>query len=717
MNNKEFLNLVFKYKWLIIAVPLLTLCVTFFVVKNLPKEYKSQAKLSTGLLDPSRQIASVTQSYSGADLLIKLNQQFTNIIDIMTMSRNMSILSYRLILHDLKNPSNPFKPLSEDVKALTNAERQEAISLFEKRLEQKQVLTPLDNYKIKLYNIVKSMGYDEKSLVKKLSINHDLNSDFITVEFTSANTFLSVFVVNTFSNDFINNYSIDLANNKSTAIEALDSLLRQKEAVMNERNLQLKNYKIKNGLLNLDKQSQIGYQQIIDNENKRSQTIIDREALQAALKNVNDKLNSRYQDKYLGAEVALENQAIVNLKSKLQAAEFNYLDGGYKVSDKNKVDSLQKLLTAQLIQTNDNYVADPLVAKQTLIQRRISIGIDLERTKASIKDIDDELAKLNAKFNNMVPFDAGVQNYERNADVATREYLDILNRYNQTNLDKAIGLRLQLAEAGVPTAPESSKKPLYMALSLVASFVICFCVLFIIYTFDRSVNNTKQLRDVSNGKVIGQLNYLKQVDKDMNKIWESEPNNKNQFLYKNLLRDLRFDINKIFETNSYKVLGISQFAPDNDYAFAVANLTYAIAQLDKKVLLIGDDELASKISELQVPTQQSLINVLGGVTIQQQNTITFLNKNLQGQSILENHAKIAFAEIFQNIKTQFDLIIIQLDPINSISDFKEWTLFTDKYISTFMAGNSISDKEKEIMIALNSDEKFAGWLINGVKKL
>lgn len=717
MNNKEFLNLVFKYKWLIIAVPLLTLCVTFFVVKNLPKEYKSQAKLSTGLLDPSRQIASVTQSYSGADLLIKLNQQFTNIIDIMTMSRNMSILSYRLILHDLKNPSKPFKPLSEDVKALTNAERQEAITLFEKRLEQKQVLTPLDNYKIKLYNIVKSMGYDEKSLVKKLSINHDLNSDFITVEFTSNDTFLSVFVVNTFSDDFINNYSIDLANNKSNAIDALDSLLHQKEAVMNERNLQLKNYKIKNGLLNLDKQSQIVYQQIIDNENKRSQTIIDREALQAALKNVNDKLNSRYQDKYLGAEVALENQAIVNLKSKLQAAESTYLDGGYKVSDKNKVDSLQRLLTAQLIQTNDNYVADPLVAKQTLIQRRISIGIDLERTKASIKDIDDELAKLNAKFNNMVPFDAGVQNYERNADVATREYLDILNRYNQTNLDKAIGLRLQLAEPGVPTAPESSKKPLYMALSLVASFVICFCVLFIIYTFDRSINNKKQLRDISNGKVIGQLNLLKQADRDIKTIWESQANNKNQFLYKNLLRDLRFDINKLFEVNSFKVLGISQFAPDNNYVFTIANITYALAQLDKKILLIGDDELASKVNELQVPTKQSLIDVLGGATLQQQNAITFLNKNLQGQSLLENHGKMAFAELFNNIKTQFDLIIIQLDPINSISDLKEWTLFTDRYIATFMAGNSISDKEKENIITLNSDEKFAGWLINDVKKL
>ena len=57
MNIKEFLNLIAKYKWLIITIPIVTLFITFLFVKNLPKQYKSQAKLSTGLLDPSRQVA------------------------------------------------------------------------------------------------------------------------------------------------------------------------------------------------------------------------------------------------------------------------------------------------------------------------------------------------------------------------------------------------------------------------------------------------------------------------------------------------------------------------------------------------------------------------------------------------------------------------------------------------------------------------------------
>lgn len=716
MNIKDFLNLIYKYKWLIIAIPVITLFVTFLFVKNLPKEYKSQAKLSTGLLDPSRQVAPDVPSYSGPDIMLKLNQQFTNIMELMKMSSNMSILSYRLILHDLKNPNKPFKPLSNDIKALTQQQKNEAVMLFEKRLEKRQVLTPLDNNEAKLYNLVKSMAYDEGSLSKKLAINHELNSDFITVEFTSENTFLSIFVVNTLSHDFITNYSADIIGNKNESILVLDSLLRKKEVVMNEKVEQLKDYKIRNGVLNLDKQSQITYQQITDSENKKNQALIDKQALQAALKNVNDNLNNRYNDKYLGAEVSKDNQAILNLKSKVATAEIAYLDGGYKPNDKKKVDSLQLLLSAQLVKSNDNYLSDPLIAKQTLIQRRIAIGIDLDKTTAGIKDIDNELSKLNAKFTQMVPFDAGVQKYEQNADVATKEYLELLTRYNQTNLDKNIGLRLQIVEAGVPTSPESSKKALYMALSVVASFAICFCLLFIIHILDHSINDEKELKKVTNAKVLGELNFIKPKDRDIETIWKQDFDVGDYITYKNLLRATRFEVNKLTNLEDKKILGITSLTSEKFKLFSVVSLAYALASIDKKILLIGGHEFDESLAKLNVPTNQSIKNVLEGLPIQKNNNITFLNRDLNGESLLENKDKTTIASTFNAIKKEFDLVIINLDPIDSVSDIKEWVSFTDVYIATFMAGTSIGDNEKKKMLALNDDEKFAGWIINGVKQ-
>ena len=715
MNIKEFLNLIAKYKTLIIAIPAITLFITYLFVKNLPKQYKSQAKLSTGLLDPSRQVAPDVPNYSGPDLLIKINQQFTNIMDIMTMPKNMSILSYRLILHDLKNPRQPFKTQSDDVNALSDAERQEAIRGFEERLAKKQVLTPFDNYEVKFYNLVKSMGYDGPSIAKKLSITHEDNSDFITVEYTSENTFLSVFVVNTLSGDFINNYSLDLISNKNQSILVLDSLLQKKEAVMNDKNQQLKEYKIKNKVLNLDKQSQIVYQQIIDYENKKSQALIDLQSLQTALNNLNTKLNNPALDRYLGAELSTDNQAVIALRNRVQAANNDYIDGGFKPADKKKVDSLQQLLNQQLVRTNDNYVADPVIAKQTLVQRRISLGIDLDKTRASIKDIEDELAKLNAKFSTMVPFDAGVQKFERDADVATKEYLDLLNRYNQTNLDKNIGLRLHLEQEGVPTVAEPSRKLIFMALSAIGSFVICFCVLFVIHILDHSINNKKQLALATKGKVIGELNYIKSSQRDIDEIWKNAAYDKEHATYKNLLREARFEISNSL-ANDQKILGITRLHPEKFTIFSTVSLAYAFARLDKQILLIGDAEMASEIQKWNIPTNQSLKTVLDNLTLQKNNRITFLNSDLGGVSLLENKDNPSISQIFKSLKNEFDMIIVYLDAVNSVSDVKEWILFTEKYLATFMAGNSIKEKDKESIKLLNKDEKFIGWLINGVKQ-
>jgi len=715
MNIQKSLDTVIRYRWIIIAIFILTIIIGFFVLRNLPKDYKSEAKLSTGLLDPSRQLAPDRASYTGPDIIIKLNQQFSTIMDVIRMPKNISLLSYRLILHDLKDEKTAFKPWSAELKALTAAERQEAIALFEARLNKKQVLTPLDNGKVKLYQLVTSMGYEEKSLNKKLDINHEQNSDFISVAYTSNNTLLSVFVVNTLSKDFINNYSLEQILNKNTAITVLDSLLKKKEAVMNERIKQLKDYKIRNGVLNLDKQSQIVYQQITDNENKRNQALIDRQAAQAALKSVNEKLASRTNDKYLGAEVIEDNRAIISIKNKILAAEDNYLRNGYKLADKKTVDSLQVLLSSRLIKSNDQYVSDPLIAKQSLVQRRISLGIELERATAGINDIDKELAKLNAKFTGMVPFDAGVSDYERNADVATKEYLEILARYNQTSLDKNVSLRLQLVQEGIPTLPESSKKLIYIALSAIASFAICFCTLFLLSILDHSINNGAELKSALNAKVIGELDFIRAGGDSVDKIW-GQQHESEHLAFKHQLRALRFELDSILFSNKQKVLGLTGIGQASAQAFTVLNLAYAFAQMNKKVLLIGNQELIPALQKLKIPVDQSIRAVSQGADVTEHKPLTFVNNDLDGQSLLEIKDREALSSIFGSIKNRFDLTIVALDPLTDGADNREWLPFVDLYAAIFVAGTALPDKQKATLAALNEEVKFAGWVLTGVKQ-
>src|SRR5436190_22411110 len=104
MDLKDYLK---KYKWLIIILPLVTLAATFFKVKDLARVYNSEALISTGLVDQSKQIATEqNMDY------FKISQQFSNIIEKIKLKKVSSMLSYNLIIHDLENPQKPFKKYS-----------------------------------------------------------------------------------------------------------------------------------------------------------------------------------------------------------------------------------------------------------------------------------------------------------------------------------------------------------------------------------------------------------------------------------------------------------------------------------------------------------------------------------------------------------------------------------------------------------------------------
>lgn len=101
----------------------------FFRKKELPKSYKSEALISTGLTSRFEQTALA----GGQNMdYFKLSQQFGNLLEMMKSKRTINLLSYKLLLHDLKDSTNAFKPYSKVIQKLSEQERQQAIIEFEK---------------------------------------------------------------------------------------------------------------------------------------------------------------------------------------------------------------------------------------------------------------------------------------------------------------------------------------------------------------------------------------------------------------------------------------------------------------------------------------------------------------------------------------------------------------------------------------------------------
>lgn len=712
MDIKRFLKLLKRYIWILLLLPVIAAAITYFLSKNLPKEYKSEVQISTGLVDQSKQLTSQSQND-----YFKTSQQFSNIIEKLKMRKIMSILSYNLIIHDLENPKATFRKYSPKVDSLSAAQKTEIVGLYKQKLAARSPITVYDNKgKYKLYDILGSMGYDETSVNKKLSIFRPESSDFVNIEYISENPLLSAYLVNTLATEFISNFSLDVYTNQSNSISLLDSLLKKKETEMNAKNNALKNFKMKNGVLNLDAQSATVYAQISQYEEKKAQAIRDIQSNQGALSVINDKLRGKG-DPYGAGTVVEDNNAILNLKNQLKVANDRYIDGSFKMSDKHKVDSLQALLASQSVRNSDKNIVDPQISKQSLIQQKNALDISMQQTKNTISSIDKELASLKAQYSTMVPFDAGIQNYERDAEIATKDYMAALDRTNQGRTEQNTGLKLQVAQIGLPGSAQPSKSIIFVALAGIATFMLCFVALVVLFLLDRAIYNSAQLARETGSPVIGTLNLIKHANRDPGTIWKDDGSNVDYNVYKDLLRSLRFEIDKAFTTDKAQILGITSLHGGAGKSLLSSSLIYAFAMTGRKVLLISSEQetIEKSASQKLIPSEFVETFIVKKET-QTEDLITVFNSKSNSSSLLETQSTENLRHGFDVLKKEFDLIIIDINNLKEINKAKEWLLFADKSIAVFEYGGIITEDDKDGIDYVKTLPGFMGWILNKVKE-
>lgn len=709
MDIKLFFKYIYKYKWVLILVPIIAVAITYHMVKNLPSQYTSEVQIATGLLDPSKQVISS----EGIDFF-KVNQQFNSIMEKLKLKKIINILSYNLILHDLENPKSAFRKYSELIDSLDQRERQEVIGLFKEKLATRSILTLGDNKgKYKLYDLVGSMGYGEEGLKEDIEVTHVDNSDFITIEYTSENPDLSAFIVNTLATEFISYYSADVNINQSNSIVLLDSLLKSKERVMNQKNNALSNFKLTKGVLNLQGQSAAVYAQISQYESQRADALKLIQSNMGAISVIDNKL--RGGDPVFSGSSREDNLEIVNLKKQLQAANSAWIDGGFKPADQKKIDSLNRIIAARGVVNSEENVLDPKTSKQGLIQQKLALEIAVQQAKSSLSSLDGELNSLRAKYNSMVPYDAEIQNYQREAEVATKDYMAALDRYNGTRTEQNMGLRLQIDQIGLPGNAEAPKSKLYLAGSGFVSFFLCLGVIFILSMLDRSISTGRQLELVTKSKTVGVLNKIIGEERNMRNIWNDKEGNRNYEFFKDLLRSTRFEISSNMESDNAKILGVTSLISGDGKTFVAYSLAYAFAMTGKKVLLIADELTSAKPESKELTTSHNFQTFLIKRQIHTDDLITVMNKNIARNSLLELQNLKTLKAGFEVLKEEFDIIIIDVNSLHDINLAKEWLLFTEKNIAVFEAGNSIKDNDRPFVEYIKKQPGFLGWILNKVE--
>ncbi|OIQ65927.1 tyrosine-protein kinase YwqD [mine drainage metagenome] len=372
---------------------------------------------------------------------------------------------------------------------------------------------------------------------------------------------------------------------------------------------------------------------------------------------------------------------------------------------------MQKQLTAQINNTSDKYITNPLVNKDNLVAKKLELEVTRDLAKYSVQSIDKELADLKARFDRLVPFDAKVKTYESDVTIASQEYLDVLNKYNALNLQSNFSIKLMQVEPATPDVAEPSKKMLLIALSGIGTLVVCLIVLFILYYLDDNIKEPIDLGNATQLPLLGSLNMISGPKPDLKKLWDVENRQKMQ-QFKELLRSVRFEIDQ--ELKGGKILGITSLSSGEGKTLVATSLAYSYSAINKKVLLIDGNFSNPTLSKTIQPKLFVEDYFRNNSYIERDNSNISVLGNRGGDiTLLEINDEKNIQREFDDLKSRYDIIVIDLPPLDSLNQSKEWLLFCCKAIAVFETDKRIPRSQSQYIDYLKHlNLKFAGWVLN-----
>lgn len=712
---KKFIDLLLRYKIVLITVPLITVMITFYIVRNLPDVYPAQAQIATGIVDETQQMA-----LSEASVLqeSRINQKFINMVQVMNSKSMLDLVSYRLIIHDLSG--RPFREPSELLKTLNLEAKKHALSVFKEKLAKKEGLNLREEDEQGLHRILGSMGYDYQSLLNDLLIYRAGTTDFIFIDFQSEDPELSAFVVNTLSNVFTDYYTVLVKENQRSSVNFLKNLLKIKSDTLQARISGLREYKIRNRILNLNEQSSQIYTQTADYELRMQQAEKDIIALRGTIANIDKKFDPADR-RYMESTFTDINQKIIGTKAQMNALQDKYIQSDFDERYKNSIDSLQKIVSAQINTMSDKYTDNPLSSKAALIQKKLDLQIELDRTVYGLNSLKNQLAVMSKKFEQLVPHEAVIQSYERDIQTGSDEYQDLLAQYNKVTMEAEFPVKLRQAQVAMPGLPLPSKKMLLVIISGILSGVFCVIILFVMFFLDNRIRRPADLVLLTKSPVLGYLNLVGKSTLDLKGIWKNLHGTAEMREFKKQLRSTRFEVNRELARTSDRgqVLSITSIAEGEGKTLISACIAYTYVMVNKKVLLIDgnfDNPSITKNSSTKLFLEDFLYSGdLGGINFN--SGIMVMGNRGGDKSLLEVSDEETIMERLEQLRSQFDVILVETPPLNALNKAKEWILFTDKTLSVFEADQTLNEvKNQHINYLTTLNGQFIGWILNKVKQ-
>lgn len=434
--------------------------------------------------------------------------------------------------------------------------------------------------------------------------------------------------------------------------------------------------------------------------------------------------------KSLEAEKTLEflNQQLPIIKQSLNDAEYKL---NHYLAKRGALDlpTATRLLLTQ-ISSDEAQLAQLNILKAQRLQQYTPSHPFIIQLNDEINALQNEINSLRIRASRLPAADQQATNLSRDVQVKSQLYLLLLNKIQEMQVTKAgtISDVRVLSSAELPEAPLPLAKSVIIMGGIILGFVIGCLIVFTRRMLQQQVDNpvwVEQHFGIPNFAIIPYSDQ-QQV---YSKILKTQPKHYLDLLAVTYphdfsieaLRSLRTTLHFVLQEMPNNIISILGISPNVGKSFIATNIAYILADAGKKVLLIDADMRKGSIHKyFNMKSKAGLSEILSGklnwtsvLNHSQLNTLDFIATGEYPRNPSELLMRPVFKQMLDELKTQYDIIIIDTVPILNLSD----GMIVGSLAGTnLLVLDNATHSEQEIELAFrhmhNSGVKITGTIFN-----
>ena len=288
--------------------------------------------------------------------------------------------------------------------------------------------------------------------------------------------------------------------------------------------------------------------------------------------------------------------------------------------------------------------------------------------------------------------------------------------------ETAISLAVTVANAkiidvaysdGIPVSPK--RKIIFLA-ALLLGVLVPFIIIYIKNLLDTKIHTRKDIEELTTIPFLGDVPHSETNEKI---VIGNDARTSTAEAFRLIRTNLDFML-PTKENDLGKTIFITSTTSGEGKSFISINLAAALSLSNKKVLLMGMDLRAPKVTEyLGIPERKGITNFITNEKVSLED-IKFSIPEIKGLDIIASgvippnpaelllHAKVK--ELFEEVKKDYDYIIVDTAPVNLVTD----TLLVSKYADMFLyvsRANYLDKRMLNVAQTLYNEKKLVNMAI------